>query len=350
MDTSTCIDSLIDDDNVPILRRLLKFRERVSEDSFPDDSLLRLWKRVCSGQSAVDPQDVISAGLHYLKVPGTLEATEYFLCSPERTLEPTHAVMRTLYRRDDRKYLAARLADMNRRRDVLEYALNHMKYLCNAGAGPYELVHIAFKEWPDILDNDELLRNIAAAGSDNTAYFIRRLCFAKDEFEIYALIQRFLNACPPTGRFRYECSTLVDVAVKHLAFQRGIKVERPSNSECPHTKKRRSEDNHLRLAEESFRILSNSNSNPIEFDASQIEIEHPNWYRSRFIQECLVRVGLGDDRLYAVDSPIVAKWIVDYGDPHTAFERFKKARGDSFKLEEVHSSILEYIGNTNKII
>jgi hypothetical protein len=350
MDTSTCIDSLIDEDNVPILRRLLKFRERVSRDAFPDDSLLRLWKRVCSGQSAVEPQDVISVGLHYLRVPGTLEATEYFLCSPERTLEPTHAIMRTLFRREDRKYLAARLADMDRRRDVLEYALNHMKYLCDAGARAYELVHIAYKEWPDILDNDELLRNIAAAGSDNTAHFIWRLCFPKAEFDIYPLIQRFADACPPTGRFRYECFNVFDVAVKYLAFQRGIKVDTPSNSECPHTKKRRSEDNHLRLAEESFRILSNSDPNPIEFDASQIEIDHPNWFRSRFIQECLVRVGLGDDRLYAVDSPIVAQWIVDHGDPHTAFERFKKARGDSFRLEEVHPSIQEIMGNTKKII
>jgi hypothetical protein len=105
----------------------------------------------------------------------------------------------------------------------------------------------------------------------------------------------------------------------------------------------------LILAKASLRVLLKVPAiEDQSVDVMDIGIDHPNWYRARFLQECLVRVGLADDRLYAVDSPLVAQWIVAHGDTIAAMERFKEGRGNLFKMDEVYPSILEKIDNTKR--
>jgi hypothetical protein len=166
------------------------------------------------------------------------------------------------------------------------------------------------------------------------------------------VFRKIIQSCKPTEELGIKADGLFQMAIMHLAVDAGWKIDELSQraigeyqDELPPNEGHNlplSKDE-FRLAETSLRIVLKL-SLPPEAMNINIKINHKNWYRSRFIQECIVRVGLNGYDLFAIDSPIVAPWILENGDVTYAMARCRKVRG-AF-LDRVQPCIMEKVGDT----
>jgi hypothetical protein len=364
------VERLIEHDVSDSLTDLLGYRRDISKKWFPDYLLYRLWERVCRGESSVEPMDVIAAGLKEMGEKAEL-ARIYFLCSPECILEPTREVISALFDVDDRAFLAKASWEMDSRECVVRALMQHIELFTGCGRVNRVFIPLALRRCPDLLEDTELLRRISNAfgtspeemitGMSKSLWLIPGRAFGGKSiqgFELYPVFKRFIDANPPHDMLWLGPSDLFESCLLHMAVTNGWLLSSTTMDgiqepvtliyeswtlNLPNSKPE------LILAKASLRVLLNLPAiEEQSVDVMDIGIDHPNWYRARFLQECLVRVGLADDRLYAVDSPLVAQWIVSNGDAIAAMERFKEARGNLFKLDEVHPSILEKIDNTKR--
>jgi hypothetical protein len=363
------VERLIEHDVFDALTQLLEYRRNISKTWFPNHLLYLLWEGVSRGESSVEPLDVI-AGLMEMGKEAEM-ARIYFLCSPECTLEPTLELISALFDIDDRAFLAVASWEMDSRECVVRALMQNIELFTGCGRVDPIFIPLALRRCPDLLEDTELLRRIPITfgtspeemitSMSSSLWFIPGRAFggkSMQGFELYPAFRRFIEANPPRDMLWLGPSHLFRSCLLHMAVANGRllssstmdAIQEPvtlmyesCTLDLPNSKPE------LILARASLRVLLKLPAiEEQSVDVMDIGIDHPNWYRARFLQECLVRVGLADDRLYAVDSPLVAQWIVSNGDASAAMERYKEARGTLFNLEDVQPSILEKIDNTKR--
>jgi hypothetical protein len=373
MEYAMSVQKAVDADDTQALRDFLNDRVTVSADCFPDEQFLRLWERVCRGESRIDVNEMISSD--FFSVNDAWGAVMFYLCSPERTLVPTGSTLAALCPMEEfRTALVARIVDAPVRLDIIETVVHSMNLFEEFEyKGHYFRVALTcLWRYPQALDDVELIDRIVAYAGDavellNEMYDLNEVvlesyldgydeCYgqtpATDSFETYYIFERIATSCstPPVGKVSISPTSLFGVAILHLVLQCGWEVDTEELGDLanvyPDLPYRKGFNLPLSLAElqlatESLRIVLKMPRTTIEIDPAEIDINHSNWYRSRFLQECLARVGVKNVSLFAVDSPVVAKWIVANGNAQMAMKKFRAARGDMFKIQDVQSCILE---------
>lgn len=344
------------------------------EGATGDDLLLLSWKEVCRSESTVDPVRIIRK-LFCASLDIQEEAQMFYICSPDRKCEPTTKILRALFpNEDERKFFAARVIDSDVRVDIIRACFSDSEYLLKYRGDLPRLVLNAFLKACDIFDDESLLKRFVSGRAYSPREFAVCLelnieevltcavgCSHKEAFVFLPLFRKIIN-CSKVGdddELFMTPSSLFAIAVLHLAVSAGWEISEDSvdmlgsfkhEMYIDPTQNLPRSSHELRLAEKSLRVLLNlpEETRAPTIRPEKIGISHPNWYRSRFLQECLVRIGTGRPDLFAVDSPIVAEWIVTHGDVDAALIRYKAVRGNEFKSEDVQSCILKFLEGSGK--
>jgi hypothetical protein len=344
------------------------------EGATGEDLLLLSWKKVCRSESSVDPVQIIrklfSASLEIQE-----EAQMFYICSPDRKCEPTTKILRALFpNENERKFFAARVIDSDVRVDVIRACFSDSEYVIKYRGDLPRLVLNAFLKACAIFDDISLLKRLVSGRVYPLHEFVLSLelnveevltcavgCSLKEAFVFFPLFVRIIS-CSKLGEDEelfMTPSSLFAIAVLHVAVSAGWEISEDSvemlgsfkhDMYIDTTQNLPRSSHELRLAAKSLRVLLNrpeeTTAPTIRLD--KIGISHPNWYRSRFLQECLVRIGAGRPDLFAVDSPIVAEWIVTHGDVDAALTKYKAVRGNEFKSEDVQSFIFKFMEESGK--
>jgi hypothetical protein len=351
MDTGILIEELIDRDDTAALSELLTTRKKGSRDSFPGHHFMRLWKRVCDGQSSLSPFMLLKAD--FMGLVESEEAQMYFLTSPTRTLVPTKGILRALFpTEEERSFFATCVVVEDLMTDIIQYTLDNIELFRSCGGKFCELVLAAFRRIPSALDNENLIRRVVDVDGGGPEYFIRRLeasswwvmlsahgGTSKEVFELHEIFRKIIQTCESTRALEISPSSLFEIAIMHLAVSAGWTISGSAIEEIDEFKKElpMNRGHNLPVSSDEFRLAQMSLRSILKLphvepkpniNLSKIKINHKNWYRSRFLQECIARVGLQGFELFAIDSPIVAEWIVANGDIEAAVSRYKRVRGN----------------------
>jgi hypothetical protein len=362
------VERAVDIDDVEFLNVLLIATGRGSVEVFPDVLYSQLWRRVCRGESSSDPLDVIAA--NFFDRSKLWEDQLYLFCAPECTLMPSRELLDALLPDEEEvSAFIARLVDSDVRPEFYVSALENIDLLESGRGRHAALVLAGLMKSPEILDNTPLLTHIVH-------YFgcVARLLWlmdcavsqvlecirgAKDSFECFHIFERFIALFSPKNKLKVLPLSLFSIAILHCAIAHGWEIGSSSlefvgrcddQDSAPHGFCLPMCKEEYLLAHDSLKVVLNSPKSTPSYKIEDIGIGHPNWARSRFLQECIVRVGLAGEVLFAVDSAIVAKWIRDNGNVVDAVDRFRKTRGAEFKEEEVHPCIAGVLENIHRIM
>lgn len=344
------------------------------EGATGEDLLLLSWKKVCRSESSAEPVRIIRK-LFCASLDIQEEAQMFYICSPDRKCEPTTKILRALFpNEDERKFFAARVIDSDVRVDVIRACFSDSEYLLKYRGDLPPLVLNAFLKACDIFDDRSLLKRLVSGQVYSPQEFVVSLelnieevltcavgCSHKEAFVFLPLFRKIIN-CSKLGEddeLFMTPSSLFAIAVLHVAVSAGWEISEDSvdmlgsfkhEMYIDPTQNLPRSSHELRLAEKSLRVLLNRPEETTDptIRPDKIGISHPNWYRSRFLQECLVRIGAGRPDLFAVDSPIVAEWIVTHGDVDAALTKYKAVRGNEFKAEDVQSCIFKFMEESGK--
>jgi hypothetical protein len=317
-----------------------------------DDAVLEMWRMVCRRELDVTPIEEFATYLHSLSV--YRQAYTYYICSSERTIEPTMGVMRALFSGESTRCFVVAPLEMKVRRDVMILALDNIEYFADTEGSIYSFILPALLVCRYALYDADLLRRIVAASGDPPADFIENLAcctgsirsFDRISFDEFECLPVFLRVLAATSTIANPGLSLVPVdlfslAVLHAAIDCGWTIDASVED---HLHDSGDEDDvELCIAQESLSIIQGWPLNWGDLAYLPLPLTYSNWHRNRFMQECLARVGNRVTSLFAVDSKVVAEWIVTHGDAKVALKKYIEVRGTDFNIYEVQPIILANI-------
>jgi hypothetical protein len=319
------VEDVISRDSIDVLETLLHLRKQVSKPYLPDHLVNILWERFCLGDSLIDPLLILSADFPDFEFAQNIFRSNHF---PSVSSELVRLLFPTSTSKEN---LLGWVITSQPDTGLLECLLDESFVGCDSFP---ELLMVGLmagtgdRQLSSQFDSSQLL----------SRWYIFIKSRSTDPFESMHVFRRIGKLLNP-GTVTFRLNDLFALAVAHHAAESGWVV--------PEVIVRDGLAEELKLALFSLQRVQSS-----KLDLSTISITDQHSERSRFIQECLVRVVdpgtvLSRFTLFELESPVVAEWLFQHGDIETAFMLKDEMHGAN--MDTLDSRVIEWLQSNASI-